>query len=304
MKYIITYLLLLTGLSACNYPDHLEVSAKESDADIFARHFIDNLIYGQIDSCFAEVYPASLNDETKEYITRTSKQLRYANYSSYKVVENTARYDFLSHIRNNATHKLAYEFEFARSIVLFKTLVYRKDSKYYVQWFNAGALAAPLSQQTAFTLKNKSIVHYIFLVVTILVPVFVFITFLFMLFSKLRPRQKVFWSFIILLVCIPRIFIEWNSGHLGFQLKTLNFLGGSGFSRANLYSYWQIYFCYPAGAAAYWALRKRLLGTDKIKDVEVKPLETNIPPTEVSNPEYMNRFKPPSPNPVEDSHLD
>jgi hypothetical protein len=258
MKKYFLYLLLLTGLFGCNFPTELPVSDSVKPADNFSRTFIDKIISGQTESAFADIDPEVLNDKAKEFITNASRNINGATPKKYRVVEANWTSGYYTKTGKFTNYRLGYEFEFEKGNILFTTAIKEKDGKFSVMAFNGEFLPAPLSELTKFTLTGKSVLHYIFLVFCVLVPLFILTTLIIMLFSKMTTKKKIIWTLIILLVSLPKFVINWGNGQLDFSLLNISLLG-SGFNKPTLYSAWLLSFHIPLGAIIFWFKRKNLL---------------------------------------------
>ncbi len=124
---------------------------------------------------------------------------------------------------------------------MFRIKVKEKEGKLLIKSFNGEIVQAPLSELTKFTFDNKSLVQYTFLFLSFLIPIFVFTTFVIMLLSKMTTKQKLIWSAIILIVALPKFWINWNSDEGDFQILNISFWGG-GMTKPNLFSAWLISF--------------------------------------------------------------
>jgi len=124
-----------------------------------------------------------------------------------------------------------------------------------------------LEEVTKFKLEGKPLFNYIFLALSILVAIFVLTTFILMLMTKMSIKKKILWSLLILLLSLPKFYLNWETGAFDFQI--LNFtLFGSGFSKANLYSFWMISTSIPIGAILFLIKRKNLSIQDEYEEAE------------------------------------
>jgi hypothetical protein len=267
MKTTLLILLIAIGLYGCNIPTELPVPERAKPADKFARKFIDKLLTGQLDSAFSDIDPETLNDQSKEFISNTTKNINGAKVKKYIVVEVNSTTGLTANTGEFTTYRLAYEYQFEKGYVLFTTTIKQKDSQFSILAFNGEFLSGPLVELTKFTLKGKTIIHYVFLVFFITVPIFLLATLSFMLFSKMTVKKKLVWAFIIILVSLPRFTINWGNGQFDFAL--LNFsLQGSSFYKPTLYSFWLLSFNIPIGAIVFWFKRRSLLSVGETNNRE------------------------------------
>jgi len=278
------FLFLLTGLFGCNFPTELPVPDSAKPADNFSRTFVDKIVSGQTESAFADIDPEVLNDKAKEFITNASLNIGGATPQKYRVVEVNWTSVVFTSSEKVTNYRLGYEYEFEKGNILFTTTINEKDGKFSVAAFNGEFLPAPLAELTKFTLTGKSFIHYLFLVFCVLVPLFILITLVLMIFSKMTTKKKVIWALIILLVSLPKFIINWGNGQFDFSLLNISLLG-SGFNKPTLYSAWLLSFHIPIGSIMYWFKRKSLLPESILEDNETVDNENEVNNDTIANEE-------------------
>lgn len=251
MKHFLLFLLLVFGVLACKSPTELPVPERIKPADKFARNFINKVIRGQIDSCFQDIAPEVLNDTAKEFIKNASSNINRATVKNYRVIEMTMSSNITVKSERFTNYRLIYEYTFEKGYILFTVTVCEKNKLLKIISFNGELLQAPISEQTKFTFTNKTLGQYCFLSFVILVPLFILTTFIIMLLSKISVKQKIIWGLIILVVSLPRLFINWNTGQIDFNIINFSLLG-FGFSKPTLYSAWILSFNIPVGSIIFW----------------------------------------------------
>ncbi len=278
-KYLFLFLLFI-GFSGCDFPTdfptELPILESAKPADNFSRAFIKKIMTGQIDSAFLYIDPELLNDEAKTFITNVSRSINGAIPKKYRVVEMNETFSTRSWTNSSGTtsdkftrYRLGYEYEFEKVNVLFTTTISEKNGKFLVVKFNGGILPAPLAELTKFSLADKSVLHYIFLVFCILVPLFILTTLVVVLFSKMTVKKKIIWFLIALLIALPKFVINWGNGELDFRVLNISLNLGSGFYKPTLYSAWLLSFNIPIGAIIFWFKRRNLLSKVIQKDEEI-----------------------------------
>ncbi|MDB5281701.1 MAG: hypothetical protein JWO06_776 [Bacteroidota bacterium] len=266
MKQFLLCLLIAFSLSGCNFPTTLPISDSEKPADNFARHFFDNLIKAQTDSCFAAMPPESQTNSNMGLIVGASKDLAGCTIKKSVVVENKATY-LLSSGPKTAGYSLSYEYYLDKDgksrIILFQTRIKQKEGAFYMTGFSGGYLTTSLEESSEFSLKSKAPFQYAFLSLIVVVMVFMLISLFFVLFGKMSAKKKITWTLIILFVNLPRFLIDWNTGHLGFHILAISLMG-VGFMKTALYSAWTLYFSFPLGAVIFWFMKRSLLENENI----------------------------------------
>ena len=257
MKHFLIFLILVFGILACQSPTELTVPERIKPADKFARNFINKVIIGQIDSCFKDIDPEVLNDTAKEFIKNASLNINGATVKNYRVIEMTMSSNTTRKSERSTNYRLIYEYAFEKGYILFTVTVYEKNDLLKIISFNGELLQASLSELTKFTFRNKTVCQYCFLIFVILVPLFILTTFIIMLLSKISVRQKIIWGLIILVVSLPRLFINWNTGQIDFNIINFSLLG-FGFSKLTLYSAWILSFNIPVGSIIFWFRKNKI----------------------------------------------
>ena len=259
MKNKLLFLFLLTGLLSCNFPTELPLLESVKPADKFSRTFIDKIITGQLESAFSDLEPEILNDKAREFMTNASQNIKGAKVKKYSIVEENVTSGYISSKGKFTNYRLGYEYEFENgNNILFTTAIKEKDGKFSVLAFDGQVLEVPLAEQTKFSFTDKPLLNYIFLSFSIIVPIFILITLILMLRSKIIRKRKIIWALIILFVSIPTFIVNWNTGAVDFKLFNFVLLG-TGFVRPTLYSPWLLSFGIPIGGLLYWLRRDNLL---------------------------------------------
>ena len=257
MKHFILYLVLVLETLACKSPTELPVQERIKIADKFARDFINKVIVGQIDSCFKDIDPEGLNYKSKEFIKDVSSNINGAIVKNYRVIDMTSFSTIPVKSERFTNYRLFYEYVFEKGFILFYVTVCEKNQLLKIISFNVEFRQASLSELTKFTFKNKTVGQYGFLSFVILVPLFIITTFVIMLLSKISLKQKIIWGLIILIVSLPRLFINWNTGQIGFNIINFSLLGYS-FSKPSFYSAWILSFNIPVGSMIFWFRKNKI----------------------------------------------
>ncbi len=249
MKKYFYILVLLTGFWSCT-PSEIKVPESAKNIDNYSRQFIDYVIAENSESAINMISPDLVNEQTQQFIANTGRNINHEIVRNIRVVEYASA-TTMSNGKKIHNYRISYEYTFDKGNILFYTTVKEENDKMLIIGFNGEFLQAPLSELTKFTFAGKTGTHYIVFLWCILVPLFVFTTFIIMLFSKISVKKKIIWGIVILLISFPRFTINWNTGDVGFNLLNIS-LFGAGFGKANLYSAWILAFNIPIGAIIYW----------------------------------------------------
>lgn len=120
-------------------------------------------------------------------------------------------------------------------------------------------LTAPLEKIHAFSLSQKGIGHWFFLIVGIINPILILWALIACIRTKI-PKRKWLWI-LFMIVGFFQFTMDWTSGELsgfiyksadGFKINPISFqLFGSGFNRATDYSPWLLTISLPLGALIF-----------------------------------------------------
>lgn len=181
MKSNIVLLFLLVFIFGCDSPTELPILNDFKLADSFSRKFLDKVIKGELENAYSDVDPEILNDEAKEFITNSSKNLNGVTVKKYSLIEQSLTSAVSSNKGQETFYRLGYEYQVDKGYILFRITVKEKDGKLLIKSFSGEVVQASLSELTKFTFNNKSLLQYTFLFLSLLIPIFVFTTFIIML---------------------------------------------------------------------------------------------------------------------------
>ncbi len=149
---------------------------------------------------------------------------------------------------------LAFQYEFSESWLIANIFLERiGDGELVVKGVNVRPLPDSLQHINRFTLKDKSIAHYVFLVITAFIALFIVVTFVFCLRTPIKKR-KWLWA-IIVLFGIGQCTINWTSGAISYHLLSLNLFGTAVFY-GNAFSPVMVKMTLPLGAIIFWIKRR------------------------------------------------
>jgi hypothetical protein len=274
MKIKFLYIAILIGTFGCSTPNSYEILDKFKHTDKFARAFIDKILRGNADSALSYIDPEVVNDNDRQLMTNACHNLTGKQITKYNVVEQSFNTVKMFNKGDVSTYRMGYEYVFDNENILFTTTIKEQNGKLTIISFNGEILPAPLSELTKFSFEGKNFLHYIFFIFAILIPLFILITFLVMLRSRMTLKKKIIWGVLILLISFPQFIISWSNGVCDFHLLNFSILG-FGFAKP-LYSGWLISFNIPFGAIVFLSMRDLLLSDE----VKVKTPISNIVNTE------------------------
>jgi hypothetical protein len=123
--------------------------------------------------------------------------------------------------------------------------------------FHLQKLPASLAEINRFTLKDKTLSHFVVLLNAIGVPLFI----IYALIQCIRTRVRRKWLWILfILVGVGALELNWTTGQIRLQLLSVRLLG-AGIIRRGLYTPWFLTIAFPLGAFLFLRKRRRLRAT-------------------------------------------
>ncbi|MCC5879701.1 MAG: hypothetical protein JJU03_07390 [Idiomarina sp.] len=149
-----------------------------------------------------------------------------------------------------------FEYEFESGWNLASVALERVAESYQVIGFHVYQTEGSQGAVNAFTLADKSPLHFLMLVMAIGVVLFVLVTFIIFIKTPM-PRKKWLWGIFILLG-FSALRLNWTSGELVFQLLNLT-LFGAAIQSPGPAAPWILSVSFPLGAVLFWLKRRKLL---------------------------------------------
>jgi len=222
-------------------------TAPPQDLDRHARTFIDVLAHGQLDSALALSHVEGNPDTVRNALRQGSDFIRpYATDSAALVGWNVV-------ISNDTRGALTYETHAGPQWALVEVDVLRSGTTSRVVGFHWQPTAGRLADLNAFSLRGRSVAHYLFLVLAIgavlgCVGGAVFAA---------VQRMGVFWV-LFALIGVTKVTIDWTTGQLAFNPLSVQFLG-AGYLRTAPVGPWFVSWSLPLGtllALIRWRSRR------------------------------------------------
>jgi hypothetical protein len=247
------------------------------DDDALARRFIESVRNKRYDEAKVMLAPeirgGADNDLQKmqavvDHGAPQSSELIacFTNYSGSPAGKSTKQVD------------LTYQIHFTNAWTLVEVVVRPSNEGHFVAGAHFNALPTSLEFLNRFTVENKTPIHLVFLVACIAGPLFIIVTVVVCLFSRVRRR----WLWIIfILFGLTQFQLNWTSGQTEFRPISFLLLGAS-FFRAGLYAPIVFSFGIPLGALVFLALRRWLLIKDDSSGAPAPPIDSPSPGQEKS----------------------
>ncbi len=241
-------------LASCSYQDMMDKFVPKEEAKM-AEDYLTKLREKDFD-----YIKSKLSDELKPQITdallvQMAEYFRGGELISTKIIGSQV------HIFNGVWQgNFTFEYHFSDGWNLANTAFRKVGEKYEVIGINVYQTEMSQTELHAFSLSNKSILHYIILFLAIAVPLFIVVSLYYCIRTPV-PKRKWLWLIFILLG-VGAIQINWTTGQYAIHLLSVNLLGSAAVA-ASPYAAWIISASFPLGALLFWLKRKRFIQLSK-----------------------------------------
>ena len=232
-------------LFSCNVDINFQQIVPQN-VDQLGRKFTSDIQKGNIDECLLLVIEEMNNEEGRNYLSNAHNVIRNLDFDSTRII-NVG----ISKLTGETVHirySIDYEHFVKKKYLYISLEIIEQGNELKISGIDYRILETSLAEVNSLSLRNKSFTHYLFLVITILVPIFIGITLVFAIKSKLKRK----WMWIIgIIFGIGKISINWTSGQLGFQFVSIQLFGVTinkiGPSHPYIFS-----FAIPLVATLFW----------------------------------------------------
>jgi len=263
MKRLLTILVLTMLLTSCNSSYKISESEVSNEANVIAKTYIEKLLTGNIDYCFNNFDTQFQDEKLKRFLFEAysfikGKKLLSSSIISYKT---TTIYNE-SKIIN---YELCYEYEYNDFWIYFNFHIQQNNKEIKVLGLNIIPYKNSLHEVNKFTLMNKDLIHFFFLFMVIIIPLFIIFSIIYCFKTPLKRK----WLWILfMLFGIISFKLNWTTGDFELQLLNIRLLG-AGFSRFGTVSPWILSFAVPVGAILFW-IKKRKINKNFITESNVE----------------------------------
>jgi hypothetical protein len=273
-KFSIIFLLIIlfSGCSTNKIPDKLI----KKTVDKFARDFINNLNKGEIDSCYNKIEETYQNDSILIGLKNMYELLKdKAQINSRIISYKFSKTHSISNGNDFNTFSIEYEYQYSTDRwAYYSFILLEENNQYKIISFNFLPTYKSLDNIHDFTLKGKSFLHYLWLTLMILVPIFIILTVIFII----RTPVKYKWLWILLVIFgVVKFQLNWTTGEFDYQLINFTFFG-AGFVKWGVIAPWIMSFSIPLVAIIFWFKRASVK-----RELEEESERKNAVPSEVNN---------------------
>lgn len=238
-SYIPNLLTVVAVAAACRGDTSLR-RFTPPDVDSRSREYIGQFVKGQTDSAVGRLVEPLRTPEGTAELRKITDILRNERFDTIRVIgawTNTV---------NGVRHvNLTYELHSSFSWFLANVASVDTAGTWFVEGVSARTIAQPLEVTTQFSLAGKTLLHYLWFLLTIAAAVFSLGTAVFIGTRRSMPKR---WRWVLLsLLGVGAFRLNWATGAIDFALMQVQ-LASASFVRAGPAAPWILSFAIPVGA--------------------------------------------------------
>jgi hypothetical protein len=168
------------------------------------------------------------------------------------------------------TYDLTFQCEYPDRWLLVNVVLQRADGQLKIMGVHVNRLADSLQNQNRFTFAGKGPVHWLFLALAVVIPLFIVATLVVCARTPI-PRRKWLWLLFVALGLV-QVSLNWSTGEWGISPVAVLLLG-VGFHKAGPVAPYVLTIALPIGAVVF-LLRRRTWSTAPSGDGNVAPVQS------------------------------
>jgi hypothetical protein len=243
-------LALAAALAGCSgtYDAILHRMLSPAD-DAYARAQVQALARGEVEGIEAALDPAQRTPGLDQQLAAMTGELRGGRIDSMKVIGYQG-----NRLNGVNERNVSYELRLSNGWAVASVATRDVPGGRVISGMHVERIPEPLEKTHAFTLAEKSPLHWLFLVLAVVIPLLM----LYAVWLVFRmPGRRWPWVLASILgLCAWRL--EWTTGQTGFGPVNVQLLG-SAFMRTSPYSPWIISISLPLGAL--WVIARYFRGS-------------------------------------------
>lgn len=260
---IFYFLIIISITFSCNPSDEIPFEILPKHIKKFSVTFIDSLANGNIDYCFNQLEDSIKTYENKKLMRKVHEYIKNKELVDFSLVGYESSV-LLNDSEKKDTYKLRFEYVYNDVWIYYKINIKETNSRMLLQGFYLMPTDKSLKELNRFTLKGKRLIHFVFLAVMALIPIFI----VFSVYKciTLPLKHKALWV-IFMIISFIAIRINWTSGDIGIQLINVSVFGAGYYSRSGIVEPWMLKFTLPIGTIIFWIFKNRLIQMNYNKEI-------------------------------------
>ena len=265
--------LALVALLAVGCVDEKALLARfaPKDHDQLARQFLDRLRHADSAAAHAMLEPTVAANTAAADIERLVGLMNYGEPLAVELIGVNVRFFKPVGAEGTQQSNLTYEIQFQQRWLLAAFVITSTKEGPRISSGNLQPLPDSLRVLNRFTLRNKSLVHYLFLAAV--AGVLVLIVVALVLCARTKLRRRWLWM-IFIAVGLGKFSLNWSTGQWEVAPISILLLGAA-YMRASSYAPVVVSFGVPVGAIVFLTLRRRL---------QRPPASPELPPATEAEP--------------------
>ena len=262
-KYIVlVFAFFFLSISSCSNDEISEkfIPKKESE---FAKAYLLKIRerdFGYVNSMLSPELAGQVNDEL---LTEMAEYFREGEPKSVKIVGSQVNV-----FNGNWQGNFTFEYEFESGWNLANTALRKTDEGFEVIGLNVYQTEKSQSEIHAFSLSSKSILQYVVLFFSAVIPLFILVSLVVCLKTPIQSKK---WLWVIfVLFGVGAIQVNWTSGLYAVEVLGVYLFGASATS-AGPAAPWVISCSFPLGAIVFWFKRKKFIELANLPDMSSQP---------------------------------
>jgi len=244
-------------LSGCDQQELIRKMTPTEDY-ILARAFVAQVVAGDMASAEKSLSPEIKADEVLKGLESLTELFKHGEIKSFEVVGLFFRAGFGNKQSGKST-QLTVQMELSTGWFVGTVVTTIEGETRKIASANFESIPDSLEKLNALNLLQRPLWAQLFLLIVVAVPVFT----LYVLVLCIRTKLTRKWPWILfILLGVTTLRLNWSTGEMGFQLVSMQLLGGS-FFRSGLVGPWVFGVSFPLGAVLFLIKRRRLLAREK-----------------------------------------
>ncbi len=247
MRSLAAIFLCLLTLTACDQQAALESFVPQAES-AQAKKFLAQLAARDFDAVEAQLDSSLRSPDVRAKLKEVAEQIPQGEPKSITTIGA-----YTHKVNQKTTFSLAYDYEYAESWLVANVVLVKVGETVGVSGVHLTPTRQSQKSLNEFRFTNKGVLHYVFLTLGVLIPVFCVATIVACKRTKIHKRKWLWYIFIAL--GFVQFSLNWTTGQT--NVLPLSFLLlGAGFNKVGLHAPLILTFAVPVGAIVFWLRRK------------------------------------------------
>jgi hypothetical protein len=246
MRSLAAILLCLLTLTGCDQQAALESLVPQAES-AQAKRFLAQLAAHDFDAVEAQLDSSLRSPDVSAKLKEVAAQIPRGEPKSITTIGALAH-----KVNQNTTYSLTFDYEYAESWLVANVVLEKVGESVRVSGVHVTPTRQSQKSLNEFRFSNKGVLHYVFLTLAVLIPVFCIATIVACKRTRIHKRKWLWYIFIAL--GFVQFSLNWTTGQT--NVLPLSFLLlGAGFNQAGPHAPFILTFAVPVGAIVFWLRR-------------------------------------------------